>query len=53
MLRDDFETKIRKMREFNREECARADQRLNNLENAIEKEISDRVTQTDERVAQT
>jgi hypothetical protein len=50
MLRDDFETKIRKMREFNREECARADQRLNALEASIDKEISDRVTETDERI---
>jgi hypothetical protein len=53
MLREDFETKIRKMREFNREECKRAENRLDALENAINQEISDRVTETDETVGQT
>ena len=41
------------MREFNREECKRADNRLNNLEDAINQEISDRVTETDEKIGET
>jgi hypothetical protein len=53
MLKDDFETKIRLMREFNREECKRAEERLDKLENSINQEISDRVTETDEKVGET
>jgi Skp family chaperone for outer membrane proteins len=53
MLKEDFETKIRLMREFNRDECKRAEERLDRLENAINQEISDRVTETDEKVGET
>lgn len=53
MLKDDFETKVRQMREFNRDECKKAEDRLDRLENAINQEISDRVTETDEKVGET
>ena len=52
-LREDFENRIKEMREFNREECRNADTRLNNLEDAINQEISDRVTETDEKIGET
>ena len=52
-LRDEFENKIRLMREFNREDFARSEERLDTLENNIYKEISDRVTESDATIAET
>jgi hypothetical protein len=52
-MREDFETKVRLMREFNREECKRAEERLDLLENAINQEVNDRITETDELVGET
>ena len=52
-LKDEFETKIRLMREFNREDFKNADERLDNLEHSILKEISDRVTESDATINET
>lgn len=52
-LKDEFETKIRLMREFNRQDFKNADDRLDALENAIYKEISDRVTESDFTISET
>jgi ElaB/YqjD/DUF883 family membrane-anchored ribosome-binding protein len=52
-LKDEFEEKIRLMREFNREDFKKAEKRLDNLEAAIEQEISDRVTETDQIIGET
>jgi tetrahydromethanopterin S-methyltransferase subunit G len=41
------------MREFNREDFKKAEKRLDNLEAAIEQEISDRVTETDQIIGET
>ena len=41
------------MREFNREDFARSEDRLETLENNIYKEISDRVTESDATIADT
>lgn len=40
------------MREFNRKEFDNAENRLNNLEKAINQEINDRVTETDEKIGE-
>jgi hypothetical protein len=52
-LKDHFENEVRMMREFNREDFANAEQRLDNLENSIYKEIADRVSESDATVALT
>lgn len=52
-LKDHFENEVRMMREFNREDFANAEQRLDTLENNIYKEIADRVSESDATVAQT
>ena len=52
-LKDEFETKIRLMREYNRENFKNADERLDTLENNIYKEISDRVTESDQTISET
>ena len=52
-LRDDFEGKINAMRKHNREEFKAADERLNRLEEAINKEVEDRVTESDELIYET
>ena len=51
-LKDEFETKVRLMREFNRDDFKNADERLDNLENNIYKEISDRVTESDATIGE-
>ena len=53
ILKDDFETKVRLMREFNREDFKNADERLDKLEHSIYKEISDRVSESDATIAET
>ena len=40
------------MREFNRKEFDNAENRHNNLEKAINQEINDRVTETDEKIGE-
>ena len=52
-LKEEFEEKIRKMREYNREDFKRATQRLDDLEHSIEQEISDRMTETDATIGET
>jgi hypothetical protein len=52
-LRDDFEGKINAMRAHNRKEFKLADKRLTNLEDAITKEVEDRVTESDELIYET
>lgn len=52
-LRDDFEGKINAMREHNRNEFKKADKRLTALEEAINKEVEDRVTESDELIYET
>ena len=52
-LRDDFEGKINAMREHNRREFKAADKRLTALEDAITKEVEDRVTESDELIYET
>ena len=41
------------MREYNRDDFKNADERLDNLENNIYKEISDRVTESDATIGET
>ena len=52
-LRDDFEGKIFAMRQYNREQFKLADKRLTELEDAITKEVEDRVTESDELIYET
>lgn len=52
-LRDDFEGKINAMRQHNRKEFKAADKRLTSLEDAITKEVEDRVTESDELIYET
>ena len=52
-LRDDFEGKINAMRAHNRKEFKAADKRLTALEDAITKEVEDRVTESDELIYET
>ena len=52
-LRDDFESKISNMRKYNREQFKLADKRLTSLEEAITKEIEDRIHESDELIYQT
>jgi len=52
-LRDDFEGKINAMRAHNRKEFKLADKRLTALEDAITKEVEDRVTESDELIYET
>jgi hypothetical protein len=52
-LRDDFEGKINAMRTHNRKEFKAADKRLTALEDAITKEVEDRVTESDELIYET
>ena len=53
VLREKFENKIKAMRENNRNEFQNAEQRLDRLEQAISQEVDDRVTETDENIANT
>ena len=53
VLREKFENKIKAMRENNRKEFINAEQRLDRLESAINQEVEDRVTETDEKIADT
>ena len=50
MLREKFETKLNDMRELNRKEFKNAEERLDRLEGAIEQEVQDRVTESDEQI---
>ena len=52
-LRDDFEGKINAMRLYNREQFELAEKRLSALEEAVTKEIEDRVTESDELIYET
>lgn len=52
-MKDEFETKIRLMREENRAEFKKVDERLDHVEQSIYKEISDRVSETDQTIALT
>ena len=53
MLREKFETKLNDMKELNRKEFKNAEERLDRLEGAIEQEVQDRVTESDEQIGQT
>ena len=53
VLREKFEQKIKFMRENNRSEFQNAENRLDRLEKAIAQEVDDRVTETDEKIADT
>ena len=52
-LRDEMEGKINAMRLYNREQFELANQRLDDLDNAINKEVEDRVTESDELIYET
>ena len=52
-LRDERERKINAMRLYNREQFELANQRLDDLDNAINKEVEDRVTESDELIYET
>ena len=49
-LRDELEGKITAMRLYNREQFKAADDRLTKLEDAITKEVEDRITESDELI---
>ena len=53
VLREKFESKIAAMREHNRTQFQYAEERLDKLEAAIAQECEDRVTETDEKIADT
>jgi len=48
-----MEGKINAMRLYNREQFELANQRLDDLDNAINKEVEDRVTESDELIYET
>ena len=50
MLREKFEAKINAMRETNRRDFDNSEKRLDRLETAIDQEVDDRVTETDEQI---
>ena len=52
-LREDFEGRINGMRIHNRQEFAAAEKRLFELEDAISKEVEDRVIESDELILET
>ena len=52
-LRDEMEGKINAMRLYNREQFELANQRLDDLDNAINQEVEDRVTESDELIYET
>lgn len=52
-LKDEFEGKINAMRNYNREQFRLADRRLTALEEAINKEIEDRIHESDELIYET
>lgn len=52
-LREDFEGRINGMRMYNRQEFNHADKRLFELEEAISKEVEDRVIESDELILET
>lgn len=52
-LKEEFEEKIKKMREYNRDDFKKATTRLDDLEHSIEQEISDRMTETDATIGET
>lgn len=52
-LRETYEAKINAMRKYNREQFAIAHQRLTSLEEAIAKEVEDRIQESDELIFET
>ena len=52
-LRDELEGKITAMRLYNREQFKIADERLTKLEEAISKEVEDRIQESDELIFET
>lgn len=52
-LRETFEGKLNDMRKYNREQFKISDQRLDRLDSAIDKEIQDRIDETDEQINET
>lgn len=52
-LRTDFENQIAMMRQHNRTEFQNANNRLDNLGKAIEKEVQDRITESDHDIGRT
>ena len=50
LLRDEFEEKIRKAKEYNREQFKIADERLDKIETSINEEVKARFVETDEQV---
>eukprot|EP00350_Pseudokeronopsis_sp_OXSARD2_P004314 CAMPEP_0170541826 /NCGR_PEP_ID=MMETSP0211-20121228/1448_1 /TAXON_ID=311385 /ORGANISM="Pseudokeronopsis sp., Strain OXSARD2" /LENGTH=122 /DNA_ID=CAMNT_0010844693 /DNA_START=75 /DNA_END=443 /DNA_ORIENTATION=+ len=50
LLREEFEEKIRQMREYNKQAFREADERMDGIEESIQKEIQDRISETDEKI---
>ena len=50
LLREEFEEKIRNMREFNKVEFRKADVRMVVIEESVKKEIHDRVIESNEAI---
>jgi ElaB/YqjD/DUF883 family membrane-anchored ribosome-binding protein len=50
LLKEDFDEKIRKMREHNRNEFKIAKERMDKIEDSIHKEIKDRIVESDESI---
>ena len=50
LLKEEFDEKIRKMREHNRNEFRVAKDRMDAIEDSIHKEISDRIIESDEQL---
>jgi hypothetical protein len=50
LLKEDFDEKIRKMREHNRNEFRIAKDRMDAIEESIHKEIQDRIIESDEQL---
>jgi hypothetical protein len=50
LLREEFEEKIRNMREFNKVEFRKAVERMVVIEESVKKEIHDRVIESDEAI---
>jgi hypothetical protein len=48
LLREEFELKIKEMREYNKKEFKRADVRMEVIEESIKQEIKDRIVESDE-----
>lgn len=50
LLKEDFDEKIRRMKEHNRNEFRIAKERMDAIEDSIHKEVSDRIVESDEHI---